>query len=103
MSALNVIGVIAYVLSSTQGWVEPEAANIPGAAGGGALLWGMTALPTLLAFIVIDVLWLIFESVVCLTRRKGRLGLVYLVIPVVVIPLMWAIAIYIDFSHHGVP
>ena len=102
MSLLNVIGVILYLQFATQGWVEPEVADVPGAAGGGVVLWGLTALPTLLAFIVINVLWLIFECVVYLTRKTWRLGLVYLVIPVAVIPLMWAIAVHVDYSHHGV-
>ncbi len=62
ISALNVIGVIVYLQFATQGWIEPEVANIPGAAGGGALLWGISALPTLLAFIVFDVLWLISSA-----------------------------------------
>ncbi len=102
MSLLNIIGVIVYLLFATQGWIEPELADVPGAIGGGAIVWGLTALPTLLAFIVIDVLWLIFECVAYLTRKTWRLGLAFFVIPAVVVPLVWAIAVHIDYSHHGV-
>jgi len=102
MTALNLVGVIVYLEFATQGWVEPEVADIPGASGGGAIMWGLTAMPTLLAFIAIDVLWLIFEIVVYLTRKTWRLGLVFLIIPALVVPAMWAIAVHIDYSHHGV-
>jgi len=102
MSLLNVIGVIVFLHFATQEWIEPELADVPGASGGDAMAWGVTALPTLLAFIVIDVMWVIYECVVYLTRKMWRLGLYFLAIPLAVVPLMWAIAVYVDNSPHGI-
>jgi hypothetical protein len=63
------------------GGQKPEVAGVPGAAGRGALVWGLAGLPTLLAFIVIDVLWLIFECVVYVTRMTWRLSLLFWLSP----------------------
>jgi hypothetical protein len=101
MILLNAFGVILFIGFASQCWIEPELANEPGASGGDAMVWGVTALPILAAFVLIDFLWLIFECIAYLMKKTWRLGLAFLVIPVLVVPVMWAIAIYVDNSHHG--
>ena len=97
MVTLNTIGVIAYLLFASRCWIEPELANMPGASGGAPIIWGLTALPILITFFTIDFLWVLFAYLAYLKKKKWTLHPSFLFIPAV-----WAIAIYVDFSHHGI-
>jgi len=101
MTALNTYGILFFLATASHYWIEPELADVPGASGGDAVAWGVTALPIMVGFFLIDLLWLIGECVAYLTKRIWRFPLSFLVIPVVIVPIAWVIAAYVDNSHHG--
>jgi hypothetical protein len=41
----NVVAILFYLLAAAPSWVNPELADIPGAAGGGAVIWFLLAVP----------------------------------------------------------
>lgn len=94
---INVAGVVLYLLGASNGWVEPELAEMPGAAGGGALVWFFIAIPILLSFVLLNsgaILWS------CI--RRYRSGSWPMTMWVWVVPLVWLLAVWLDFSQHGV-
>ena len=92
---LNICGALAYLYCASEVWADPQLANIPGAGAGDPIIWGLSALPILLLFLMMNVLfllWVLFSSV---RRRKLRLSFVYAATPVA-----WVGILYIDYSHH---
>lgn len=93
----NCIGVALYLYGASFGWVEPELQDVPGAAGGGAVVWGMFAIPVFLAFLLGNLVSLCW---VCLRRLRAGIWAVsawgLLVLP------LWICAIWLDFSRHGI-
>lgn len=98
MSLLNLAGAACYLKLASSGWVEPQAANIPGAAGGGAITWGLTALPVLALFSVFNLVVLPIQCVAHLKNREWLAATLAFLIPA----FQWIIAVHIDYSHHGV-
>jgi uncharacterized membrane protein (GlpM family) len=100
--ALNLAGVIAYLGFASRSWIEPGHSGNPGALSEGVALWTMTAYPILLAFITINFLWFGFEYFVFMAQKTWRLNLVALAITIAEVVAAWAIAMYIDYAHHGI-
>ena len=48
----NVIGMVLFLHFATKTWIEPELANEPGASGGEFMVWGLSALPIFLLFML---------------------------------------------------
>src|SRR4051812_27578442 len=94
---LNGIGVITYLVFASHCWIEPELADFPGASGGAPIVWGLTALPLLLVFLVLDSIWASFLGVAYFRRTTTAIHPALLLVPIT-----WGIAIYIDFSRHGI-
>jgi hypothetical protein len=98
MMVLNVVGILAYLMFASSDWVEAEVRDIPGASVGGPIIWGLSAFPTLVAFFLLDFVWVIWGCVAYFRQKRA-----WMLHPVFwLIPVMWAFAIYIDFSQHGV-
>lgn len=58
----NVLGCIAFVWVASFYWIEPNLADVPGASGGAFFLWGEGAVPILLGFVVLDLLWVLRDA-----------------------------------------
>jgi len=101
-SALNSVGIVLYLVFAVPCWIEPELADVPGASGGAADVWGLTALPVLAGFVVINAGWLLAELAAVVTKKTWRFSVPLLRIPLVVVPVAWALAVLLDFSHHGI-
>jgi hypothetical protein len=78
----NVIGAAAYVWLSSQTWLEPELRGETVARAGDAIVWAMTALPVLLGFALVDLVWLI---------RRVRSG--QSLQPILLAALLWAVVL----------
>jgi hypothetical protein len=55
----NVIGAAAYVWLSSWTWLEPELRGKDVGSAGAAMVWAMSALPVLVGFALVDLVWLI--------------------------------------------
>jgi hypothetical protein len=91
----NVIGASAYLLISSKYWADPRLIDVPGAGVGEPFLWGLTALPILLAFFLLNASYILLACFTFLRTKKWTLGVSFLIVPVI-----WAIVVYVDFSHH---
>jgi len=92
---VNVLGALAYLFVAQQFWADPALRDVPGAGAGDPIIWVLEALPILATFILGNFIWALYEFGRFLLKRRVNLGFMYLSIPVV-----WAVAIYIDYSHH---
>jgi hypothetical protein len=88
--ALNAGGIALFFAFAVKTWIEPELANIPGASGGAAFVWGVSALPIFLLFVVANLV----AAVIALRRRHGA---VFVALTLVA----WSAAFYFDGIHHG--
>ena len=91
----NVFGVIIYLYLSVPLWAPDSLANTSGAGVGTPIIWGLTALPVLLFFMLVNLIIIIGALVVYIKSQTRILQLSYIPIPVA-----WFIVIYLDFSHH---
>ena len=91
----NLLGAAGYLWYSVPLWAPKEFADIPGAGAGDPIIWAFTALPILGFFLLLNITWLAWAFVVYLLKGKWRIKLVYSIVPV-----LWALTLYIDFSHH---
>jgi hypothetical protein len=95
--AVNAIGIALYLFAASFGWVERELADIPGASGGGAVVWFLFAVPVLLVFFLANLGAFCYS---CIRRyRTGAWPISMLAWSVLII---WGLAIWLDFSRHGV-
>lgn len=98
MMVLNFIGIGAYLAFASCDWVEPEVRDIPGASVGGPIIWGFAALPTLVMFFLLDLVWLGWGCAAYIFKKKT-----WMLHPFFwLVPAIWAFAIYIDLSQHGI-
>ena len=93
---VNTIGSILYLVTASSSWVEPEVANIPGARGGGALVWFLFVVPIFLLFFLGNIGVFIWSCV-----QRYRRGAWFLSKWGLLVPLIWLLAIVLDFSRHG--
>jgi hypothetical protein len=93
---LNVSLAVGYlVIGSNAWWMEPELADVPGASGGGPFVWFVTSLWALGLLVLINGAAGLFQLYMYLKRKEGKFGWAVLLIPV-----LWAATVIIDFSHH---
>jgi hypothetical protein len=85
----NLIGIFFYLRNASMAWVIPEEKGLDPAIAGPAMVWGLGALPLVLAFLLVDFGWWYVLS------SRGRSKAI-----VLLASLCWAIAIAIDFYHH---
>ncbi len=88
--ALNAAGIALFFALAVKTWIEPELANVPGASGGAAFVWGISALPIFLLFIVANFI----AGFRALRRRHGAIFAALTLIA-------WFAAFYFDGIHHG--
>jgi hypothetical protein len=69
---INVIGIFAYLGYASDCWIEPELANVAGASGGDAIVWGIRAFPILLLFFALNSIWVFVASFRYFRKRYGR-------------------------------
>jgi hypothetical protein len=91
----NMVGVGMYLWFSVPLWAPSELANIPGAGAGDPIVWGLSALPTLAFFLLLNLVWLAWGGVARIIHCSWPVRALYLAIPAI-----WAMALYVDFSHH---
>jgi hypothetical protein len=89
--ALNAGGIALFFTLAVKTWIEPELANGPGASGGAAFVWGLSALPVFLLFIVANLV----AGFMALRRGHGAIF-------VALTLLAWIAAFYFDGIHHGI-
>ncbi len=93
---LNIAGVAAFLLiASSMAWAQRGFEHDPGATVGTFLVWGAVALPLPLGFLLLDFMLLILAAVVYAKRKVWSLEWTFAFVPV-----MWAVAIYVDNIHH---
>jgi hypothetical protein len=91
----NTLGAAVYLWFSVPLWAPAELANISGAGVGDPIIWGFTALPTFAFFLLLNLVWLIWAGTSFFLRRKWPIKIIYLLVP-----LLWGVTLYVDFSHH---
>lgn len=94
--AVNVVGIICFFDLAVRSWIEPELANEPGASGGTAFYWAVTALPVFLLFTIANLaLGLVAMRQLAHGQRTG-------LVAVTVLLIAWLVSYYFDNLHHGV-
>ena len=95
--AANIIAVGIYLIAASFGWVERAAADIPGAAGGGAVVWFVFAVPVFLLSFVGN----IGGGVLTLIHRYRTGHWHFFWWAWVAVLGLWTLAVAYDFSRHG--
>ena len=93
--AANAAAAAAYLLVASVAWTEPEVRDIPGASGGGAVIWVLTAVPLFLLTTVANLI-----VVAWAWRRRSTSGQWPAARLAWVIPLVWIGAVVVDLAHH---
>lgn len=88
--AFNAAGIALFFDLAVKTWIEPELDNGPGTNGGAAVVWGMSALPVLLFFLVANL-------VACFIAARRRHGAIFVALTLVA----WIASFYFDGIHHG--
>ena len=91
----NVLGAATYLWFSVPLWAPAELANEPGAGTGDPIIWGLTGLPTLAFFLLLNVVWLLWACTIFFARRRWPVKIIYLAVPI-----LWAFTLFVDFSPH---
>ena len=88
----NLAGIAVYLVAAVPSWGDP---GFPGANGAGPFIWFVGAFPILLAFFIIDSIWLAGRAVVVFQSREwARLYTGGILI------VLWFVSCLVDFSHH---
>jgi hypothetical protein len=95
--AANAVGVIAFLLSASQFWIEPELKDEPGANGGAAFGWIFWAAPIFAVFFVANLFWL----AVSIRRIREPWSWLHAVTDLLLIAGWWC-AFGFDNAHHGI-
>ncbi len=93
----NPIGVALFLRFAAQTWIEPELANEPGASGGASMVWGLSALPVFLIFMLAHFV-VGFISGAQRQRSGSWRGEIFVGITI----LCWIAAFLFDSAHHGI-
>ncbi len=92
----NLAGIVAFLRLASVTWIEPELKDFPGASGGAAIVWGLTALPVFLAFTLANLIWSAIEIRGALKTHDWR-PLLFSVLTLAA----WIVAFVFDGVHHG--
>ena len=92
---INFGAAILFLAVSSHFWAPKELADIPGAGAGDPIIWGLTIFPMLVIIALVNIAWLTANCVWFLKTKHWNFTAYYLLVP-----LMWAIALYIGYSHH---
>lgn len=92
----NVAVAGAFLGVASFSWIEPELAEYPGASGGAAVVWFMTAVPVFLASGIGNLCMLAWGAV-----RRHRAGAWPFGAGAWLIPLLWLAVFFLDNSRHG--
>lgn len=96
--ATNIVALGLYLIAASFGWVERELANIPGSAGGGAIIWFFGAVPVFVLSFFLN-----FGCVIRALIHRYRTGTHYFVWPAwIAVPGLWTLTVAYDFSRHGI-
>jgi hypothetical protein len=95
--AFNGASMLLFLCIAVPMWADSALAQIPGAGAGAGdpIIWVMLALPVFLICALVDAAFLIYALVAAIRRKPQPLVRWHLLIP-----LAWAVVLYIDFSHH---
>lgn len=92
----NLLGMALFLRLAMPTWIEPELANEPGAGGGEFIVWGMSALPVFLLFMVAH---FIFGMVAHRERESTGNWRGELIVGATL--LCWLAVFLFDNAHHG--
>lgn len=92
--AANLVGAGAFLIVASHSWVEPELAHYPGAAGGGAVVWVLSALPILVGFVLVNLG--VLASVYFFRTSSQHIATVTFASLAI-----WFAAFVLDGLHHG--
>ncbi len=92
---INLIGITVFLGMASYSWIEPEAADIPGASAGDALVWFIMVVPVLLIFVLCNFLWLALSIRHRLYPLGGTIAVSALTCG------CWVAAYLFDNAHHG--
>jgi len=88
----NMVGVGLYLWLSSWTWTPPIERGLGLDSAGNDIVWGLTALPVLATFFVLDFSWV----VVILCRRQWKSGRTWLLAA-----MIWLVALAIDRANHS--
>jgi hypothetical protein len=88
----NLLGSFVYLWLGSWTWTPANERGLGLDSAGDFMIWGLSALPVLIVFFVLDFGW----AVVILIRRQWKSGLSWLLVAI-----MWFIALAIDRAHHS--
>jgi hypothetical protein len=92
--AINYFGAVLYLFAASWFWDDP-AKDLPGTRIISPILWFYTALPIFVIFGLGNLAWTLTQVIRCLIKRSLVFNPAYLSIP-----LVWAIALILDYTHH---
>ena len=87
--AASAVGIYFYLRNASLSWAIPEEAGLDPALSGVSLVWGISALPIMIVFILLHIAFYVYS----VSKKSGR-------VPVVISSLCWLCAITFDFYHH---
>ncbi len=94
-SLANGLGVIAFLALASISWIEPELRGEAVATAGVAMVWGLTALPVLVAFMLADLVWLGLSI-----SRSASWSDLRTMLPWCITLAVWVLAFVFDGLHH---
>ena len=92
----NAAGIALFLYLASKTWIEPELKGLQVATGGAAVVWAFSALPVMLLFLLVDLVWF--------GRASYRAVKYNAIAPLAVVFLAgaaWVAAAYFDNIHHG--
>ena len=93
----NLIGVALFLYLAVQTWIEPELADEPGASGGETIVWGLSALPVFLIFMLAHV-----GLAIAVDQKRRRSGSWRGDIFIGITFVAWVAIFLYDNAHHGI-
>jgi hypothetical protein len=90
LAVVNLIAAVIYVARASEAWVNPAEGG-RNAIAGEPCVWAVRAVPVVLVFLIINVVW----GITMLVSVRWRSSRLY-----ASVWLLWIIAIVIDFAHH---
>ena len=89
----NALGIATFLAFASRAWIESELAKEPGASAGDFIVWGVSALPVLVIFIVAH----LFVGGWALPKMRRDWTWV-----LALTANCWIVAALFDNAHHGI-